>query len=454
MALQSLDGTLGVLSEANIIATELGIDNWQIVQGSYNGCVFHVVQSIASRLNDTLNPAAGIIDSTTALIGASTEEPGISDNSNLPYGTSTTSTNILDMGRRKLVIHQLPNNEDVFEDLGWNGEIFIIQGIIFGAAYSQALNNILNVFLNDSKALANQRNVLIHPILGTIQSPTYLMAYKRIHAPNCWRSCMYEFVFRSAAPVSLLSNVTNTSVFNLNNAISSTLSIGTSLLNTWSTVTALQEALSTSSSNTLPTYTVNPNSFSNTGNSYTVQQYLATFQSAIQAAVNTSITTAQLMANNLQPAGYQNVALNQYPTTPTTEIPSYFYFISNMTPSDVNSIINNNSEVITATITTMQTINDNVIYDSISNLNALQAAIINLATILLNSYYGTIRQYTTPYDIDLISVCVLNNLDPTSQSNIIYMLNKALIDSANYIPKGTILTIPVSQNISGQVITQ
>ncbi len=152
------------------------------------------------------------------------------------------------------------------------------------------------------------------------------------------------------------------------------------------------------------------------------------------------------MVNNLAPTNYQNVSLDQTTTTPTNDIPSYFYFIKNMTPSDVNSIINNNNNIVQATIATLSLFNNNVVYDTISNLLALQANLIELAAVLLNSFFGNIKQYKVPYDLDLLSVCLINNLDYNTQSETIYLLNQAIIPSANYIPSGTILSIPIASD--------
>jgi len=420
---------IGVLSEADIIANELGINNWQLVQGSYNGIVFHVVKSTLGRLNDQLNPLAGVVDATTQLIGAQNlTANGFNDNTNLPYGTTTVSTAMTTIGSRKLVKHDLPNNGDVFEDMGWNGDIYVIQGIIFGAAYSQAQQNLMNVFVNDENAFPGEQNVLVHPLLGTIPGRVYLSNYKEVYNPNLWRSVMYEFVFNAQTPYASIKNYAANITSGINSAVSNVLSISTALLSTWGDITAIQTAFSTS------------------GNTYTIDQALKDSQTSVNDCVNTSVTTAKLMVKNLQPAGYKNVGLTQTATTPTTEIPSYFYFINNMTPSDVNSILVNNNAIVQSTITTLQVLNDNVIYNSITNLLGMQAGLIDLANVLLNSFYGNLKQYTVPYDIDLFTLCLLNNLDYASQSDTIYMLNQSLIPSPNYIPKGTLLNIPISTN--------
>ena len=60
------------LNIANIIASELGLDSWQIQSGSYNGEIFHVVTSLLDTLNNEFNPAAGVLDAAKSAIGAVT----------------------------------------------------------------------------------------------------------------------------------------------------------------------------------------------------------------------------------------------------------------------------------------------------------------------------------------------------------------------------------------------
>lgn len=415
---------LGLISQAQIIAQQLGINTWQIQTGSYNGVAFHVVPSVLAQLNKLLNPAAGIVDATQRLIGIGSLD---TNNTNLPYGTGAISLGITDSGTRKLKVHTLPNSNDVFEDLGWYGETITVTGILFGSAYSQALNNILNNFLNDSSVPAINRNVLVHPILGRMPN-TYLQSYKRIHNPNMWRSCMYEFTFRTSVPLAQISNTTPTILSKLNQSISAILTIATALLNTWGTIKVIS------------------NSFGNAGNSNNIQLPLMNTQASIQETVNINLTVTKLLVNNLQPPGYTNVALINTVTTPVNNLPFINYFDANMTPSDVNTIIEFNNTSTNACIAVINQVNNNTIYDSITSLLSAQANINELAISLLNSFYGITKQFIVPYDIDMFNLCFINNLDYLTDASIIWSLNKGIITSNNYIPKGTNLLIPIGND--------
>lgn len=412
---------IGLLSQAALLAKQLGINTWQIQTGSYNGVAFHIVPDIISRLNKTFNPAAGIIDSTKRLIGVGNKS---TDNTNLPYGTIVSSTNISDSGNRKLIVHAMPNSEDIFEDLGWYGETITIIGVLSGNAYTQALNNILNIFMNDEKAAPKSRNVLVHPIFGTIEN-VYLQSYKRIHNPNMWRSCIYEFTFRTSKPVAKITSNVSSALTQLNNSISALLAIVGSLLNTWNTLQAIEQ------------------SFGIKGNTTNVQNALKNSQTAIQQTTNVSVVVAKLMVDNLKPTNYNNVALNNYPTTSVNNLPFFNYYDANMTPADVNTIIEFNNDAVNGCIEVINQINNNLVYDSITQLLSMQSQINQLGLALLNSFYGGTKEYVAPFDTDLFNICFTNNLDYNTQASVIWQLNKGIITTNNFIKKGTILIIPI-----------
>ena len=162
--------------------------------------------------------------------------------------------------------------------------------------------------------------------------------------------------------------------------------------------------------------------------------------------VNTSLVVTKLLVSNLKPAGFNSVPLNNTITTPTNDIPSLYYFNSNMTPTDVNTILTFNNANIESCMTILNQINVNAIYDSITSLIALQSQMNKLSLSLLNGFYGTTKQFIVPYDSNLFDICFLNNLDYFSQSNSILQLNKSVIFSTNYIAKNTPLILPISPN--------
>jgi len=413
------------LQIANELSSALGLDSWQIQTGTYNGVAFHIVPSTTSRLNTTLDPASGIIDATNNLIGNANLG---SNNFNLPRGTHGTSLGISDKCSLKTVVHRLPNSPNVFELMGTNGEVFSIEGIFWGSAYSNAIGNLFKTMLNPNSVSNQVRYVLVHPIWGTIPN-VYLLSYERIHNPKLWRSCMYRLIFESAQPIGFTNNNSlPNSLTSNSNAISSILSICNGLNNTWNTIDFVLNAYGTQK------------------NSSTIQDALYDGQTAVLNTVNVSLNVTKLLVDNLKPVGYNNVALNNTVTSPTTDIPSLYYFNNNMTPTDVNTILSYNNDIIQATILKLQIINVNPIYDTITNLTALQAQISALALSLLNGFYGTTKQFIVPYDSNLFDICFLNNLDYNTQSDIILQLNKSVIFSTNYIPKETVLLLPIPSN--------
>lgn len=418
----SFGSNFGVLSQVDALAQELGVNNWQLQPAKYNGVVFHVVRPLLDRLNNDLNPFAGVLDNAISAFGID-PAANLGDNTNLPFGTSTVSTNIVDSGRAKMVVHEIPNGEDVFENLGWYGENITFLGIMWGSAYATALQNIQNAFFNPAAVPAStDKYVLVHPILGTIKN-TRLMSYRRIHVSNKWRAVLYEFTFRTPKPVSQIQAKPVDTLSQIQTAIGAILSISTTLLSAWGDIYAISLL------------------FGNSGNQQTVIPQLQTDQQAIQTTVNENIVVTKLMVDNLKPAGFNSIQLDNTPTQPTSN--QYFqYFKTNMTPSDVNSLIETNNVTIQNCINTLNELNTTVFYDTITNLIELQSQVDLLAKALLTSFYGASTQYTVPYDTDIRNVCFNNNLDYATQSDTVWQLNKDKLSSSNFIPKGLVLTLP------------
>src|SRR5271165_3289935 len=85
---------------ANTVASVLGLNNWQLNPGSYNGCKFHLITSGILDNLERFNPAAGAISAVSGLLSRANLIGGIvpATNDSLPYGTSTVSKNITDTG--------------------------------------------------------------------------------------------------------------------------------------------------------------------------------------------------------------------------------------------------------------------------------------------------------------------------------------------------------------------
>jgi hypothetical protein len=425
MTIAQIQGLTGILSEAQLVANELGIDSWQLYQGSYNGVIFHVQKTLLGSLNDKFNPLAGVYDNAKTILGITTQD---NDNTNLPYGTSTTSTGISDTSTRKVAIFSVPNHGDVFETLGWNGDTYVMKVIIWGASYQQAMDNLTNGIVNEDSsknAPTGEKHKLIHPVLGPIQGKTYLIAKRQIHNPMLWRSVMVELIFRTTNTYGQIVPASITNASAITNKIASGLAIINSIASTWGDITAIANGLG------------------NNGNSVIKINELQTIQSSIFTTLNTNVNTMKLLVDNLKPISYDNIQLTNTPSTPDNNIPKYFYFISNMTPQDANVLVTNNNTQIQENITLINNmLNSNSFYNTITQLIALQSSIIQLAFVLINSFYGQLQEFTLPYSMDLMTVCFLNKLNYYTQSEIIYSLNKNVIQSGLNIKKDTILLLP------------
>jgi hypothetical protein len=424
----NLSNSNALLSQLSGIAQDLGIDTWQLQTGSYNGQPFFVTSTL-SGLNSKYNPAAGLYSSTLNLIGSPLGGTnGQGSNYNLPYGTNTTSTGISDYGERKIAWYSFPNNYDGWETQGWKGETFTIQGIIWGAAYTTALNNILNSFLNDVNVTGSDLHVLVHPIMGTIKN-TILIKYRREHNPNLSRACLYEFVFRTNKPIGIVTSASSGFYSKLNNAISSIISMASAINNTWGDINSLAT------------------NFGSAGNTRSVQQNLTTAQTSITTTLNNTVYLVKQMVNNLAPSNYVNVQLNNYTTTTPSESPEIYYWVTNMTPNDVYSLISYVNELVDDCVAVIETVNTNPIYNTISNLTAVQSYVADLGQTLLNTLYSNTKQYTVLNDTSLVNICFLNNLNFTNQVSTILLLNKDIIFNVEYIPKGTVLLLPISNTV-------
>lgn len=211
MSLGPVSNFNSALNDIQFLASVLGLDNWDMQPGSYNGVVFHMaITSPLGNLNQ-YNPLAGPVSAATNyyqndnanITGTSSSSGNASsqtNNSNLPYGTITVASSMTDNLKRKLVRHPTPNLAgDILEDLGWEGEVIRGTGIIFGADYYTAYYNIFNYFINDNLPLPRDKNVLIHPIKGRIEG-VFLNEINITHSSETWRALRFDFTFQCTLP--------------------------------------------------------------------------------------------------------------------------------------------------------------------------------------------------------------------------------------------------------------
>ncbi len=451
---------------ANTIAGVLGLNNWQLNPGSYNGCKFHLISSGVLANLEQYNPAAGAISQVSGLLSRANLIGGVlpATNDNLPYGTSTVSKNVTDTGSKKYVRHRLPNsNSNVLEDLGWDGEIIKCVGLIFGSSALQANNNLFNVMINPNSVSILNRNVLVHPVLGTIRD-VLLISYKRIHSSEYWKAIAYEFTFETSSPIlaqtSPLSNLSQiASAFNaitsVYSAINSSIGLATTLF------TAGKQVINSYFQNNYNNSTIN--SATLVGVSKLIYQNLtpATFTNPTLEAINSSTvnlsigstTTSTGITNNVGTenssqvttstftgmgstpfTGVVNINLSQYNTAFNTGLPNGISKVVTLYAQSVQNTINiiNQSGQSSA----FQSVIANLEAGVVSLNNAAQSVLFNL---LENTTKITVQSITS---LEEIFAKYNMNFEIVSNIQQVLSLNPGLFNSVNLIPAGTQVVLP------------
>ncbi len=451
---------------ANTIAQILGLNNWQLNPGSYNGCKFHLISSGILDNLEQYNPAAGAISQISGLLSSPNVLSGIppATNDNLPYGTSTVSKNITDTGSKKYVRHRLPNsNSNVLEDLGWDGETIKCVGIIFGSSSLQANNNLFNVMINQKSVTFLNRNVLVHPVLGKIND-VLLVSYKRIHSSEYWKAIAYEFVFETSSPI-----LAQTSPLNTLSQIATVFNTITSVYSAINSSIALATTLYTAGKNIVNSYfqTNYNNSLINSATLIGVAKLIynnltpTTFKNPTLEAINASTVNLSIGSTTESTGITNNVGTansNQVATTTFTGVGSTPYTgVVNINLSQYNSAFktglpNGVSQIVTLYAQSVQnTIN---IIDQSGQSNSFQAVIANLeaGVVSLNnaaqSVLFNLLENTTKITIQSITsleeIFAQYNMNYQIAANIqqVLSLNPGIFNSVNLIPAGTQVVLP------------
>lgn len=422
--------TSATLAQINGLATELGLDNWQIQQASWNGYIFSTVSNnILNNLGTGLGPistaitaANNIIDATGKIIGSD------SSSGTVPPGAKMVAMNSVDQFKRKVGINELPNGKDNIRGLGYNGQMITLLGIAWGTNYLTAVkNNLVNMFYSDDTVKRNNPeayHVLNHPFFGQLNG-CWLLEMEIIHTSTTWRAAVYQLKFRTEEPI--ISNQNSQSVIQtINDTISGILQATAALNTLWTTFSFVQ-----TNSSYLRTFK----------NNIIAQNQVQQVQTQVLDSNNNSISTVKLLSTMLAPAGYNNVQLNNYQTT-TPSLTQLQFFKGNLTPNDVSNINTYLTTSINATISLIYAINTNDFYDTVDFLKFLISQIGSLSLTLLNSYYGQIQRYVIPYNMSLPRACALNNIDFDTNVSKIISLNQNTFFWMNNLNKGDTIILP------------
>lgn len=443
---------------ASTVASVLGLNNWQLQAGSYNGVQFHlVVSGILDNLNQ-YNPAAGAISAISGLLTSANPIGGLTPatNSNLPYGTSAVSKNITDVGTRKFARHRIPNSAfNVLEDLGWDGEQIKCVGIIFGSSSLVANNNLFNVMINPSKVSIINRNVLVHPVLGKINN-VLLTNYKRIHASEQYKAIAYEFTFETSSPVlaqtsplSTLSQVASAfnTVVSVYSAINSSIQLATLLYTAGKTI--VNSYFQTNYNNSMITAATFVGVSQLINNNLSPTGFVSpTLQALNTSTVNLSIGSTTASTGITNTVG--TISSNQATTTPYTGVVNVSLAAYN---TAFNTGLNNGvTQVITLFASSVQTVintinasGQNSAFQSvIANLEAAVVALNNVGQAVLTNLTNNTTTITTITTTSLEEIFAKYNFNFNNATSIqqVISLNQGTFNSVNYIPAGTSVVLP------------
>jgi hypothetical protein len=362
LANQSVTNALGY---ASTLANVLGLNNWQLSDGSYNGVKFHLVTSgILANLNQ-YNPLAGTISQVSGFLSRANLIGGIvpATNDNLPFGTSTVSKDITDQGTKKYARHRIPNSQfNVLEDMGWDGETIRCIGIMFGSSSLDANNNLFNVMINPSSVLPLNRNVLIHPVLGKIQN-VLLISYKRIHSSEYYKAISYEFIFETSSPVQ---------------AVTAPLSTLSQLSGAFNAIVGAYGAINASIQLATTLFTSGKNIVS------------SAFQTNYNNAVLNSATligVSQLMYTNLKPASFVSPPLTAITPSPVNlSIGSTSIPVTTATQSSTQMTVTPTTNVVNVNLSAYNTVFNTGLINGVTQVISLYAQNVqNTITTIVNS---------------------------------------------------------------------
>lgn len=178
-----------IFSYLDEIADLLGLNNWDLQQGQYNGVTFHAITQFPIN---QFNPFNSLIQNFNSYNSSNSLDP----NAAPPYGSGTVSNQVIDQFRKNIVQHNIPNYQGaVLEDLGAGSFKFSINIVVYGTAYFQMLQNMILWFADPNGTLSGSSyRILVHPIFGKIPQ-VYFNSMQIKHESAKWKACVAQLNF-------------------------------------------------------------------------------------------------------------------------------------------------------------------------------------------------------------------------------------------------------------------
>jgi hypothetical protein len=202
MAFSGAGLPINIAGDAQEAANILGLNDWNIQEGSYNGATFHWMVPPYNGLD----PVAGLINYVTNAFGT---------NPKPNYGTWSNALNMQDAVTRKLTIYPVPNYNGFYvDDFGNNGVIVTITGLVWGPDYLDVLQKCKQAFMDVpapgssfqnpvGATTGNNFRTLNHIIYGQVPGPVYFMNVTDGASNSFWRAASFTLTLCVANPAYL-----------------------------------------------------------------------------------------------------------------------------------------------------------------------------------------------------------------------------------------------------------
>ncbi len=418
--------------------TNLG--NWQLAPASYNGVALMVPTGNADISTDSFSINVDQIP----FAGAYTALEEFTGDKVIPFGTHLGVTQVKDQINRRLVIHDIPGRDgNYFEQQGWSGETFTIQAVFWGIGYQVLYQQALINLLNDSIISPANRNILVHPIRGTVQNcllTSYVIDNTYARA-NC---CILHLTFKAdntpftkAFPISPLTKLYEEiaaiaqGVEDIAGAISllSTLFTGSNAFG--GQLSAIQQVPLVTSANGSPAG-LNP----------LIRSRIDLLNTANTRLSNILLYCSKLLYTYMKPPTFNDFYLSPV-VIDFSDLPELFRFVTIFTSTEVGILINYYTNQVIETIALYGKYNLNLVFAS--KLDSLRNSVVSLsqfAELLLELQNVDTQLYVVPYDMSLRQVCWLNGISfLNADITPLLLINRDVIGSVNLIPKGTIIKL-------------
>lgn len=420
---------MALLGTLNQIADSVGLNEWDLQNGWYNGFQFVTIEK--SILDYVEGANLGIISSVAGAYNTISDrisqQIGQSKNENrlVPAGTIAGLLGVTDTPRRNLVVSDLPNGGRNIRDMGFTGNDISMIVIFTGDSYQTALQNVTSMFMSDQEISSDDKNyhVLRHPLYKSPITKCWIDGYRILSQPNARKTAIIEFIFKTEQPIGV--NIDRKSNLEQLMALADTiLDVTNALSNAWDDIM-------------------------NQINSGFPLGIIGNLFNDVKGFINNIIGSTKDATSNLAPSGFNNIGLNKATATPNSSVFIYQYLSTHYTPQDISNAIEKTGtqadDMKNILINNKILINLINVDEQLNMINSCTNAFNQYLLYLIDVFYNGTFYYLLPKNMDIMQVLTLNDLSPENDMDNVLSLNQGLMPFLIDIPKGTKLLLPKNQ---------